>query len=204
MESKFRGYGDTGRTNSWILQVHTRNFTFFKDFSFPQFSRKININPILHRSNICSFHVRERNGIRWGITEIQAVQIHEYFKSIQEILHFSKISHFLDFQERSKLTLCCTAPIYVLSMCEREMESMEGLQRYRPYKLMNIASPYKKFYIFSKISHFFNFQEKSKLTLQYLFFPCARGEVGSTEGLRRNRPYKLMNIATPYKKFYIF
>ena len=49
-----RGYGDTGRTNSWILQVHTciRNFTFFQRFLFFfQFSRKIKINPPLHSSN---------------------------------------------------------------------------------------------------------------------------------------------------------
>ena len=170
-----RGYWDTSRTSAWILQVYIWNF------SFPQFSRKIKINPLLHSSNIYSFHMRERNRIQWGVTEIQAVQTHEYCKSIQEILHFSKISHFLNFHENSKLTIRCTAPIYVLSICEREMESMEGLRRYRPYKLMNIASPYKKFYIFQRFSHFLNFQEKSKLTpvaqLQYMFFPCAIGNL---------------------------
>ena len=99
-----------------------------------------------------------------GITEIQAEQTHEYCKSIQEILHFSRISHFLNFQGKSKLTPRCTAPMYVLSMCKRKIKSVEGLPRYRPYKLMNIttASPYKKFYIFSKISHFLNFRENSK------------------------------------------
>ena len=41
-----RSYGATGRTSSWILQVHIRNFTlFFKEFSFLQFSRKAIINP---------------------------------------------------------------------------------------------------------------------------------------------------------------
>ena len=35
--------------------------------------------------------------------------------------------------------------IYVLSMCKRKIKSVEGLLRYRPYKLMNIASLYIKF-----------------------------------------------------------
>ena len=112
---------------------------------------------------------------------------------------FSKNSHFFNFREKSKLTLRCTAPIYVLSICKRKIKSMEGLRRYRPYKLMNIASPFKKFYIFSKNSHFFNFQEKSKLTLRctapiYVLSICKR-KIKSMEGLRRYRPYK---------KFYIF
>ena len=109
---------------------------------------------------------------------------------------FSKNSHFFNFQEKSKLTLRCTAPIYVLSIYKRKIKSMEGLRRYRPYKLMNIASPYKKFYIFSKNSHFFNFQEKSKLTLRctapiYVLSICKR-KIESVEGLRRYRPYKLV------------
>ena len=133
-----RGYGDTGRTNSCILQVHIKKFYIF----------------------------------------------------------FSKNSHFFNFQEKSKLTLRCTAPIYVLSICKRKIKSLEGLRRYRPYKLMNIASPYKKFYIFSKNSHLFNFREKSKLTLRctapiYVLSMCKR-KIKSVEGLRRYRPYKLV------------
>ena len=46
-----------------------------------------------------------------GLTEIQAIQTHEYCKSIQEILHFSKISHFLNFREKSKLAPRCTGKI---------------------------------------------------------------------------------------------
>ena len=108
----------------------------------------------------------------------------------------SKICHFLNFRENSKLIPRCTAPIYVLSMCKRRIESVEGLPRYRPYKLMNIASPYKKFHIISKICHFLNFREKSKLTLCctasiYLHSICKR-RIESVEGLRRFSPYKLM------------
>ena len=121
---------------------------------------------------------------------------------------FSKNSHFFNFREKSKLTLRCTAPIYVLSICKRKIKSVEGLRRYRPYKLMNILSPFKKFYIFSKNSHFVNFREKSKLTLRctapiYVLSICKR-KIKSVEGLRRYRPYKLMNILSPFKKFYIF
>ena len=102
--NRWRGYGDTGRTNSCILQVHLRNFTFF-----------------------------------------------------------SKNSNFFNFQEKSKLTLRCTAPIYVLSICKRKIELMEGLRRYRPYKLMNIASPYKKFLHFFKEFSFLQFSRKIKI-----------------------------------------
>ena len=114
---------------------------------------------------------------------------------------FSKNSHFFSFQEKSKLTLRCTAPIYVLPICKKRTESVEGLRRYRPYKLMNIAIPYKKFYIFSKNSHFFNFKEKSKLTLRctapiYVLSICKR-KIKSLKGLRRYRLYKLINNASP-------
>ena len=121
---------------------------------------------------------------------------------------FSKNSHFFNFREKSKLTLRCTAPIYVLSICRRKIKSVEGLRRYRPYKLMNILSPFKKFYFFSKNSHFVNFREKSKSTLRcttpiYVLSICKR-KIKSVEGLRRYRPYKLMNISSPFKKFCIF
>ena len=59
--NRWRGYGDRGRTNSWILQVHIRILHFFKEFKFLQFSRKIKINPALHSSNICSFHMQREN-----------------------------------------------------------------------------------------------------------------------------------------------
>ena len=99
---------------------------------------------------------------------------------------FSKNSHFFNFREKSKLTLRCTAPIYVLSISKRKIKLVEGLRRYRPYKLMNILNPFKKFYIFSKNSHFVNFREKSKLTLRctapiYVLSICKR-KIKSVEG----------------------
>ena len=51
-------------------------------------------------------------------------------------------------------------------MCKSRIESVERLRRYMPYKLMNIASPYKKFHIlFFKFSFFFQFSIKIKLLL---------------------------------------
>ena len=116
---------------------------------------------------------------------------------------------YFNFQEKkTKIKLCCTTPIYVLSFCKRKIKSVEGLRRYRPYKLMNILSPFKKFYIFSKNSHFVNFREKSKLTLRctapIYVLSIRKRKIKSVEGLRRYRPYKLMNILSPFKKFYIF
>ena len=125
---------------------------------------------------------------------------------MSQVFSFCK---YFNFQEKkTKIKLRCTTPIYVLSICKRKIKFVEGLRRYRPYKLMNIANPYKKFYIFSKNSHFFNFREKSKLTLRctapiYVLSICKR-KIKSVEGLRRYRPYKLMNILSPFKKFYIF
>ena len=128
------------------------------------------------------------------------------------MLHVTSFQFLQIFQfsrrKKTKIKLRCTTPIYVLSICKRKIKSLEGLRRYRPYKLMNIANPYKKFYIFSKNSHFVNFQEKSKLTLRctapiYVLSICKR-KIKSVEGLRRYRPYKLMNILSPFKKFYIF
>ena len=91
------------------------------------------------------------------------------------------------------LTLCCTAPIYLISMCKRRIKFVEGLPRHMPYKLMHIASLYQKFDFFSKISPLFlNFQEKSKLTPcctipKYILSMCKK-KIKSVEGLRRNRP----------------
>ena len=65
-----------------IASPHKKFYIFQRFLFFFQFSRKIKLNLPLHSSNICSFHVRERNGIRGGVTEIQAVQAHEYCKSI--------------------------------------------------------------------------------------------------------------------------
>ena len=122
----------------------------------------------------------------WGVTEIQAVQTHEYCKSIQEILHFFKDFSFSPFSRKSKLTSRYTAPIYVLSMCKRRIEYIEGLLRYRPYKLMYIASPYKKFYLFQRFLIFLIFEKNqnqpSALQLQYMFFPCVGGKLNPWRG----------------------
>ena len=66
------------------------------------------------------------------------------------------------------------------------MESVEGLRRYRPYKLMNIASPYKKFYIFLRFLIFSIFRKNQNYPpvaqLQYMFFPCVTGKLNSLRG----------------------
>ena len=72
---------------------------------------------------------------------------------------------------------------------------------------MNIASLYKKFHVISKISHSFNFQEKSKLTPSctdpvYVLSLC-KIKIKSVEGLLRNRPYKLMKFVSIYRKFHV-
>ena len=124
---------------------------------------------------------------------------------MSQIFSFCK---YLNFREKYENQTPLHNSNYFLCMCKRKTKSLEGLRRYRPYKLMNIASPFKKFYIFSKNSHFFIFQEKSKLTLRctdliYFLSICER-KIKSVEGLRRYRPYKLMNIASPFKKFQFF
>ena len=73
-------------------------------------------------------------------------------------------------------------------MCK--IKSVEGLLSYRPY--INIASQYKKCYVFfSKFLIFSTFKKKkqifsppspSVLQLQYMSFPYARGELNPLKG----------------------
>ena len=67
--------------------------------------------------------------------------------------------------------------VYVLFMCKRKIKSVQGLLRNRPYRLMNIASPYKNFYIF-KIFLISSIVKKNQnyflaVQLLYMFFPNA-------------------------------
>ena len=98
---------------------------------------------------------------------------------------------FFNIQEKTKNNPRCIVPIYVLSMCKSKIAFIEGLPRYRPYKLMTIARLHKKFLIISQISHVLNCREKSKLPpppspliaqLQYMFSPCARGKLNTLRG----------------------
>ena len=112
---------------------------------------------------------------------------------MSQIFRFCK---YFNFREKYENQTTLHNSNYFLCMCKRKSKYLEGLRRYRPYKLMNIASQFKKFYIFSKNSHFFNFREKSKLTLRctapiYVLSICKR-KIKSVEGLRRYRPYKLV------------
>ena len=140
-----------------------------------------------------NFRVKDRETLgHYKVVNIKVLMLHVTSFQFLQIFQFS----------RKKNKLRCTTPIYVLSICKRKIKSVEGLRRYRPYKLINIANPYKKFYIFSKDSHFFNFREKSKLTRRctapiYVLSTCMR-KIKSVEGLRRYRPYKLMNILSPF------
>ena len=158
---------------------------------------QLNANkPLKHN---CRVKDRETLG-HYKVVNIKVLMLHVTSFQFLQIFQFSR--------KKTKIKLRCTTPIYVLFICKRKIKSVEGLRRYRPYKLMNIANQYKKFYIFSKNSHFFNFREKSKLTLRctapiYVLSICKR-KIKSVEGLRRYRPYKLMNILSPFKKFYIF
>ena len=63
-------------------------------------------------------------------------------------------------------------------------------------QIMNIASPYKKFYIFFKELSFLKFSRKIKINPRctapiYVLSICKR-KIKSVEGLRRYRPQKLM------------
>ena len=49
-----RGYQHTGRTNSWILQIHIRNFTFFQRFLiFLIFKKSQNQLPVAQLQYMC-------------------------------------------------------------------------------------------------------------------------------------------------------
>ena len=191
-----------------ILSPFKKFYIFSKNSHFVNFQEKSKLTlrctaPIYVLST-CKRKIKSVEGLR----RYRPYKLMNILSPFKKFYIFSKNSYFVNFQEKSKLTLRCTAPIYVLSICKRKIKSVEELRRYRPYKLMNILSPFKKFYIFSKNSHFVNFQEKSKLTLRctapiYVLSICKR-KIKSVEGLRRYRPYKLMNILSPFKKFYIF
>ena len=61
-----------------------------------------------------------------------SVQIHKYCRSLNKNHIFFKDFSFSQLPSIARLT----APIYVLSICEMRIESVEGLRKYRPYKLM--------------------------------------------------------------------
>ena len=116
---------------------------------------------------------------------------------------------FFNYQEKRKNNPRCTAPIYmyVLSTCTNKIASVEGLPRYRPYKTMNTASLYKKFHIISKFSHFYNIQEIIKInpssprcTASIYVLSMYKRIIKAVEGLLIYWPFKLMNIASLYKK----
>ena len=132
-----------------IISHYFNQISYFFNFQ----EKKIKFNHPLHSSNICSPCVLgELNPVRdygdIGRTSSWILQV--YSKKFHT---FSKISHFFNFGEKSKYPhpLRCTAPIYVLSMCNRKIIFVEGLLRYRPYKLMNIAS------LIKNISHYFKY-----------------------------------------------
>ena len=89
--------------------------------------------------------VKDRETLEhYKVINIKVLMLHvTSFQFLQKIFNFQ--------EKKTKIKLRCTTPIYVLSMCKRKIKSLEGLRRYRPYKLMNIANPYKKFYIFQRI-----------------------------------------------------
>ena len=191
-----------------ILSPFKKFYIFSKNSHFFNFREKskltLRCTAPIYVLSICKRRIKSVEGLR----RYRPYKLINILSPFKKFYIFSKNSRFVNFREKSKLTLRCTAPTYVLSICKRRIKSVEELRRYRPYKLINIASPFKKFYIFSKNPHFVNFREKSKLTLRctaliYVLSICKR-KIKSVEGLRRYRPYKLMNIASPFKKFYIF
>ena len=134
-------------------------FRFCKHFNFQEKKQKSNsVTQLQYMFFPCA---RGKLKLKLPVEELRRYRPHKLMNIASPYKKFY-IFHFFNFREKLKLTLCCTAPIFVLSMCRGKIKSVEELRRYRPYKLMNIASPYKKFYIFSKNSHFLNFQEKSK------------------------------------------
>ena len=180
-------------------------FSFCKYFNFQKKKKiKLRCTTPIYVLFICKRKIKSVEELR----RYRPYKLINILSPFKKFYIFSKNSHFVNFQEKSKLTLRCTAPIYVLSISKRKIKSVEGLRRYRPYKLINILSPFKKFYIFSKNFHFVNFQEKSKFILRctapIYVLSISKRKIKSVEGLRRYRPYKLINILSPFKKFYIF
>ena len=127
-----RSCRDTGRTNSWILQVHIRNFTLFQRLLllFFKFRGKSKLTSRCTAPIYVLSMCKRKN--KWAVTEIQAVQAHEYKK----FYIISKISHFVNFRENSKLTSRYTAPIYIFFHVQEKNWICWGLRRYRLYKLM--------------------------------------------------------------------
>ena len=103
--------------------------------------------------------------------EIQLATLHEFQRHAQKTCTNGQgneeNNHIRELHEARKKNKNQT-PLHSSNICSfhvrEQTASVEGLPRYGPYKLRNVASPYKKFYMFSKNSHFFNFHEKSKLT----------------------------------------
>ena len=101
---------------------------------------------------------------------------------------FPKISHFLNFWDKSKLALSCTTAIYVLSMCKGKIKFLEGLRRYR---ILQVHIRNFKFFQRILISSIFK-KKKPKLTppspvaqLQiYVLYIC-KSKIKSVEGLHK-------------------
>ena len=143
--------------------------------------------------------MQEENWIRWVVIEIQALQAHKYCKLIEEISHFFKDFPFFPFSSTIKINPALHISNSFFFHVQEEKWIRCGLLRYRLYKLMSIASLYKKIHIFANISFFFSFSRRIKINppsfpiaqLQYMFFPCASVQLNPLRGLRRYRPYKI-------------
>ena len=63
-------------------------------------------------------------------------------KSLDVTCHkFSVFANISIFEKNTKIKPHCTTPIIFFACAKGKSKSLEGLRRYRPYKLMNIASP---------------------------------------------------------------
>ena len=102
---------------------------------------QLNANkPLKHN---CRVKDRETLG-HYKVVNIKVLMLHVTSFQFLQIFQFSK-------KKKNQNQTRCTTPIYVLFICKKEIKSVEELRRYRPYKLMNILSPFKKFYIFHRI-----------------------------------------------------
>ena len=107
----------------------------------------------------------------------------------KKILFFFKVFSFFS-QKNNKIYLYCIAPVYGLSICKRITESVEGLLRYESYKVMKIASLYKKFRFFLSILIFTIFEKEYICRCSALIYGLSKckKKIEYVEGLLRYRP----------------
>ena len=97
---------------------------------------QLNANkPLKHN---CRVKDRETLG-HYKVVNIKVLMLHVTSFQFLQIFQFSRK------KKRKSNSVAQLQYMFFPSICKRKIKSVEGLRRYRPYKLMNIANPYKKF-----------------------------------------------------------